>query len=98
MEIFCKSSGSRFAKVVGISPFRVNSLHHQGVKRLAQGFKVSARASDGFVEVIEHESYPAVGIQFHPECATPYKGRKGYDRERNLKIYREIAELLGVGE
>lgn len=46
----------------------VNSIHHQAVDRLASGFKVAARASDGIVEAIELPGNVLVaGVQFHPE-------------------------------
>jgi putative glutamine amidotransferase len=32
---------------------RVNSLHHQAVKRVGRGLKVTARSEDGFVEAVE---------------------------------------------
>lgn len=52
-----------------LSTFRVNSLHHQAIKRLASGFVVSARAGDGVVEAIEVPGRPLViGVQWHPEC------------------------------
>ena len=87
---------SRLAKVLGAGSCRVNSLHHQGVKKLAPGFRVTARASDGFVEAIEHSSYPAVGLQFHPEHVLPYRERRGFDALLNLEVYRNLAILLGV--
>jgi putative glutamine amidotransferase len=47
---------------------RVNSLHGQGVKRLAEGLRVDARAPDGVVEAF---SLPGAGfnvcLQWHPE-------------------------------
>lgn len=48
---------------------RVNSLHHQAVKRLARGLKVTAHSDDGFVEAIESaDDYPfLVAVQWHPE-------------------------------
>ena len=48
---------------------RVNSLHHQAVKRLGRGLKVTARSEDGFVEAVESaEEYPfLVAVQWHPE-------------------------------
>jgi putative glutamine amidotransferase len=48
---------------------RVNSLHHQAIKRVGHGLKVTARSEDGFVEALESaEEYPfLVAVQWHPE-------------------------------
>ena len=48
---------------------RVNSLHHQAVKRVGRGLKVTARSEDGFVEAVESaEEYPfLMAVQWHPE-------------------------------
>jgi putative glutamine amidotransferase len=48
---------------------RVNSLHHQAVKRLGRGLKVTARSEDGFVEAVESAAqYPfLMAVQWHPE-------------------------------
>lgn len=59
--------GSRLASACGTTSATVNSRHHQAVKRLAPGFRVTARAADGVVEAIESDLYPAAGVQFHPE-------------------------------
>jgi putative glutamine amidotransferase len=46
----------------------VNSRHHQAVKTIAPGFRVSATAPDGVVEAIEDPSARfCVGVQWHPE-------------------------------
>jgi putative glutamine amidotransferase len=46
----------------------VNSRHHQAVKLVAPGFKVSATAPDGVVEAIEDPSAAfCLGVQWHPE-------------------------------
>jgi putative glutamine amidotransferase len=46
----------------------VNSRHHQAVKDVARGFKVSATAPDGVIEAIEDPSAPfCLGVQWHPE-------------------------------
>ncbi|RJX29135.1 MAG: gamma-glutamyl-gamma-aminobutyrate hydrolase family protein [Dethiobacter sp.] len=48
---------------------RVNSFHHQAVKKLGDGFRVSAVASDGVVESLESEVHSfALGVQWHPEA------------------------------
>jgi putative glutamine amidotransferase len=47
---------------------RVNSFHHQAVKEVAPGFKVTARSKDSIIEAIEHINHRfAVGVQWHPE-------------------------------
>ena len=48
---------------------RVNSLHHQAVKRVGRGLRVTARSEDGFVEAVESaEAYPfLMAVQWHPE-------------------------------
>jgi putative glutamine amidotransferase len=58
----------------GFLSIQVNSFHHQGVKDVAPGFKVSAFASDGIVEAIEPKDGSdlnlhafTVGVQWHPE-------------------------------
>ena len=45
----------------------MNSFHHQAIKDLAPHFKVVAKAPDGIIEAIEHESLPIYAVQFHPE-------------------------------
>ncbi|MCB0036860.1 MAG: gamma-glutamyl-gamma-aminobutyrate hydrolase family protein [Anaerolineales bacterium] len=49
----------------------VNSMHHQGVRRVGEGLRVTALSHDGLPEGIEAESHPfAVGVQWHPEELT----------------------------
>ena len=46
----------------------VNSRHHQAVKDVASGFRVSATAPDGVIEAIEDPTVPfCLGVQWHPE-------------------------------
>jgi gamma-glutamyl-gamma-aminobutyrate hydrolase PuuD len=46
----------------------INSIHHQGVKKLGRDLAVEARAPDGVVECIRHVSLGfVVGVQWHPE-------------------------------
>lgn len=49
--------------------FMVNSLHGQGVSRLAEGLCVEARAGDGLVEAFSLPAAPGfnLGVQWHPE-------------------------------
>lgn len=51
------------------SQVNVNSLHHQGVRELADGVRATAVAPDGLIEAIEVPGHPyAIGVQWHPEC------------------------------
>ncbi len=59
--------GSRLYRILGKERAEVNSFHHQAVRRLAPGLRVSARSPDGSVEAVECDSLPIVGVQFHPE-------------------------------
>ena len=70
-------AGSVLEKLVGAST-SVNSRHHQAVKDLARGFRISAVSPDGVIEAIEGTDYPAVGVQFHPELLFVRKGRREF--------------------
>ena len=67
------TKGSRLWNVLGESLGQsdtcpVNSRHHQAIKRVADGFAVSATAPDGIIEAIERpDSRFCIGVQWHPE-------------------------------
>jgi putative glutamine amidotransferase len=47
---------------------RVNSLHRQGVAKVAPRLVVEARATDGLIEAYRLDGHPfALGVQWHPE-------------------------------
>jgi putative glutamine amidotransferase len=59
---------SMLCRIVGTERLFINSFHHQAIKRLGAGLRIVARAEDGLVEAVEHESYPwMLGVQWHPE-------------------------------
>jgi len=61
-------SGSRLQRILDTESLAVNSLHHQGIRRLAPGLKATAFAPDGLVEGIELADFPfALAVQWHPE-------------------------------
>lgn len=47
------------------SKTEVNSIHHQAINKVADGFKVTAVADDGNIEAIEKGNL--IGVQWHPE-------------------------------
>ena len=70
----------------GAAMIPVNSLHNQGVDRLAPGLAVDALAPDGTVEAVRAPGAPGfvAGVQWHPE----------YDFERDA-VSRRIFEVFG---
>lgn len=62
------ASDSRLAQVLGGDSFAVNSLHHQGVERLAPGLRAVGQAPDRLIEAVELPNHPfGLGVQWHPE-------------------------------
>lgn len=60
---------SHLGTLLGVDSVGINSFHHQAVKELADGLKITARACDGIVEAIEGCSGPSIlAVQFHPEA------------------------------
>jgi putative glutamine amidotransferase len=59
---------SRFAKIIGAVSLITNSHHHQTIKAVGKGLKVTARAKDGTIEALEGtgKNY-LMCYQFHPE-------------------------------
>ena len=57
---------------VGSDQIMVNSLHWQGISRVASGLKPEAFAEDGLVEAVRGPDDTAfcLGVQWHPEWAT----------------------------
>ena len=53
--------------IVNCNTLPINSIHHQAVKRIADGFRAVAFADDGICEAIESLYYPILGVQWHPE-------------------------------
>ncbi len=64
--------GSLIATAVGTEHLTVNSFHHQSVKRVADGMRVTARSPDGIIEGIEStdEDWWVMAVQWHPEEMT----------------------------
>lgn len=61
--------GGVLHRLAGASGIAVNSLHNQGVDRLAPGLAVEAVAPDGTIEAVRAAAGAgfAVGVQWHPE-------------------------------
>ena len=61
--------GGLLDRATGCSSAMVNSLHNQGVNRLAPGLQPEAVAPDGLIEAfsVSAASTFALGVQWHPE-------------------------------
>jgi putative glutamine amidotransferase len=80
--------GSRLAEILGEPTVRVNSLHHQGLDRLAEGLKAVAYAPDGLVEAVELSDHPfGLAVQWHPEWLT--------DQQPMRNLFRSFVQEAG---
>lgn len=62
-------AGTQLHGVVGDALYKINSYHHQAVRRLAPGFILAGTATDGVIEAFESEKHRFIlGVQWHPEC------------------------------
>jgi putative glutamine amidotransferase len=61
---------SELGKAAGEHKVRVNSLHHQAIKRLGAGLQQTASGEDGTVEGVESNDGLIVAVQCHPEELT----------------------------
>lgn len=61
--------GSLLEGLIGDGRRRVNSVHHQGIRRLAEGLQVWATADDdGVIEAVGDPDRPnLLAVQWHPE-------------------------------
>ena len=60
------------AEITGPGTLSVNTFHHQSIKDIPPGFRVTAAAPDGVIEGIEANGGAwCVGVQWHPEEMAP---------------------------
>lgn len=81
--------GGRLSTLLGKTRTRVNSLHRQGLARLADGLVVEARAPDGIVEAVsvrDAETF-ALGVQWHPEY-------RAADNPDSVALFRAFGQAV----
>lgn len=79
------TAGSGLFGIIGQSTLRVNSRHHQAIKELAPGLRVTARARDGLIEGVEHPDWRfCQGVQWHPESLQ--------DMQEHTRIFTAFVE------
>lgn len=63
--------GTQLASILHQRELNVNSSHHQAIRNIGRGFRVTAHAPDGIVEGLEDPGRPFyLGVQWHPEEMT----------------------------
>lgn len=76
--------GSLLATMFDSHEVAVNSHHHQGVDKLADGIEEVAWAGDGILEAIVATGYSWVlGVQWHPEVMAPVD-------HKQMRIFEEF--------
>jgi putative glutamine amidotransferase len=99
--------GSALADWAGCETVSVNSVHGQGINRLAQGLRALAHADDGLVEAFEVEGAAAFAyaVQWHPEWRAsdnPFYNAifrafgRACDVRRNQKINNDSEKTLSA--
>ncbi|MEO8449545.1 MAG: gamma-glutamyl-gamma-aminobutyrate hydrolase family protein [Gemmatimonadota bacterium] len=79
--------GTRLGALWEHSRVPVNSMHHQGIKRIAPDLVASAYAPDGLIEAVEIPGDRfAVGVQWHPEM---------FDDRKTRTLFHEFIEAAG---
>ncbi len=84
--------GSLIARALGADHVTVNSFHHQSVKRVADGMRVTARSPDGVIEGLEStdDGWWVMAVQWHPEEMT--NSSEPWDRG----LFKAFARQLGA--
>ncbi|MGD2042836.1 MAG: gamma-glutamyl-gamma-aminobutyrate hydrolase family protein [Acidimicrobiia bacterium] len=78
--------GSIISRIYGAEEAKVNTLHHQGIARVADGLIVEGRTDDGLVEAGRVAGdWWALGVQWHPE-------RMDGDHQQVFTEFRRVIE------
>ncbi len=81
--------GGEFERILGKSETLVNTVHWQGIKRLADDLRVEARAPDGVIEAtsLKQSTGFCLGVQWHPE----YRAAENPDSMALFRAFGEAA-------
>jgi putative glutamine amidotransferase len=90
------TAGSHVAAATGAAQMAVNSYHHQAVRRLGEGLRVSAVAPDGVIEGVEvaDPAWWVLCVQWHPEDLTT--DTRSWDRGI-FKAFADEVARAGAG-
>ena len=86
--------GGLLHSILGKTSTRVNTVHRQGIDRLAKGLVVEADAPDGVIEAVRVLGTKgfALGVQWHPE----YKAAENPDSVKLFEAFGDAAREYAV--
>lgn len=81
------AESSRLLDIIGERQITVNSVHGQGIDRLAPGLRAEAHAPDGQIEAISIDAHRGfnLAVQWHPEW-------RAADNPDSIKIFAAFGE------
>ena len=81
--------GGWLDRILGVARFEVNSVHGQGLNRLAPGLRVEATAPDGLVEAFSVEGAAGFNlcVQWHPEW-------RAAENPESVRIFSAFGQAL----
>lgn len=80
---------SRLFQILGTEQIATNSMHHQSVRTLGKGLRVSAQTEDGIIEAVESPDGRLIGVQWHPEEMVP-------DSESMKLLFQNLVKRASV--
>ena len=96
--------GTKLSTMLPACELTVNSSHHQAIRNVGDGLRVTAHAPDGIIEGLEDPRHPFyVGVQWHPEDMTGEESAKTLfgafieAARRRATAKRQATDLSPVG-
>ena len=86
----CFEKGSIFERITGATEIKANSMHHQAIKKPADGLQVDGRAEDGIIEAMSAKDGSRIfAVQFHPEYLSDHDAHAQRLFDHFVKLSRE---------
>lgn len=80
---------SRLFQILETEQIATNSMHHQSVRTLGKGLRLSAHTEDGIVEAVESLDGRLIGVQWHPEEMVP-------ESEAMKRLFQNLVQRASV--
>lgn len=87
-------AASRLSAVLQTTGCEPKSWHHQSIDRLADGFRVVARADDGVIEAVESSEHQRLlAVQWHPELTADHDPAQRRLFDWLIRVCREAVPM-----